>query len=72
MEQQPFNNCGPLISAKAIAEKYFDNSRTPRWVLSNVCPDKRIEYSSATIRWLEANVVEWLQNPPGPSAKPRR
>ena len=62
MEQKPFNPCGPLISAKEIAEKYFGNSRTSRWVLKNVCPKKRQEITSATVRWLEADVVDWMRN----------
>lgn len=63
MDAKPFNNPGPTISAKEIAAKYFGNTRTTRWVLTNVCPTRRIRYSAATIRWVEAHVVEWLQNP---------
>jgi len=63
MEQKPFNSPGPLISAKEIAAKYFGHSRTERWVLKHVCPRRRIRFSAATIRWVEAHVVEWLQDP---------
>jgi hypothetical protein len=69
MEQKPFNNPGPLICARDIAERYLANTRTPRWVLKNVCPEKRIDFSSATIRWFEAHVVEWLQTRPRKPAK---
>ena len=69
MEQKPFNPCGPLISAKEIAEKYFDNSRTPRWVLRTVCPNNRRGYTSATVRWLEADVVDWIRSYQGRTSR---
>ena len=40
MEQQPFNNCGPLISAKAIAEKYFDNAEKQATALGQSLSEK--------------------------------
>ena len=69
MQQNAFSPCGPMISAKEISEKYFNGLRTPRWVLRSVCPTKQIRFSPATIRWFEADVVEWLRNHRRPRAE---
>ena len=62
----------PLLSADDIATRLFNGTRSPRWVLNNVCPEKRIDFTRATVRWREYDVLEWMLTRPKRSPRPGR
>lgn len=68
---QPVPPHSPLLSAEDIATRLFGGKVSRRWVLRTVCPDKRIEFTQATIRWREYDVLEWMLTRP-PVQKRRR
>lgn len=62
---------GPWLDAKQIAERFFDNRVSPRWVCDHVALESRKKIGRFFL-WREQSVVEWIvaQEPETPAAVP--